>query len=72
MIPVLNIGQENGKIILKIKNLEFYFEYNLPGVSITDNAWDFYSQNRGSIPLRRTSYASMGELVDPADLKSAA
>ena len=42
------------------------------GVSIMDNAWDFYSQNRGSIPLRRTKYASMGELVDPADLKSAA
>ena len=40
-----------------------------------DNTADFYSANMGSIPLRRTSkynYASMGEQVDPADLKSAA
>ena len=45
------------------------------GVSIMDNTADFYSANMGSIPVRRTSKynsASMGELVDPADLKSAA
>ncbi len=45
------------------------------GVSIMDNTADFYSANMGSIPVRRTSkytHASMGELVDPADLKSAA
>jgi hypothetical protein len=45
------------------------------GVSIMDNTADFYSANMGSIPVRRTSKynsASMGELVDPVDLKSTA
>ena len=45
------------------------------GVSIMDNTKSFYLLNVGSIPARRTSKynsASMGELVDPADLKSAA
>ena len=45
------------------------------GVSIMDNTADFYSANMGSIPVRRTSkykHASMGELVDPVDLKSTA
>ena len=40
-----------------------------------DNTAVFYTVNVGSIPARRTSKynsASMGELVDPADLKSAA
>jgi len=40
-----------------------------------DNTAVFYTVNVGSIPARRTSkynHASMGELVDPADLKSAA
>jgi len=40
-----------------------------------DNTKSFYLLNVGSIPARRTSKynsASMGELVDPADLKSAA
>ena len=45
------------------------------GVSTMDSTWSFYLQNVGSIPVGRTSKynsASMGELVDPADLKSAA
>ena len=40
-----------------------------------DNTIGFYPMNVGSIPARRTSkynHASMGEQVDPADLKSAA
>jgi hypothetical protein len=40
-----------------------------------DNTIGFYPMNVGSIPARRASkynQASMGELVDPADLKSAA
>ena len=45
------------------------------GVSTMDSTVGFYPTNVGSIPARRTSKynsASMGELVDPADLKSAA
>ena len=45
------------------------------GVSIMDNTIGFYPMNVSSILARRTSkynQASMGELVDPAYLKSAA
>ena len=45
------------------------------GLSIMDNTAVFYTVNMGSIPVGRTSKynsASMGELVDPVDLKSTA
>ena len=42
----------------------------ITGVSIMDNAWDFYSQNRGSIPLRRAIQSVFSEMDYHSSLRN--